>query len=160
MIALLTLLLACGAREARPTEPAPPDLEAPASPTPAPAPTPTPTTSWVGRWRSPSCGERTYVRELTLAADGTWLALELVAPCPPGAMCVWAGVVEVHGTWAADGAGITLTEPEQPTGPARARPTRLDPDPEGLRSTEPDGACLYTSAAEQPVEEGAKPVER
>lgn len=155
MTAALLLALACGARppsEATPP-PTPTGEPAPAAPAPTtPAPTaPTTPTTLLGKWTSPACGERTYPRELTLAADGTWASLDLVAPCPPGAMCVWAGVVPAQGTWTADGGGIVLAETGENPGPARPRPTRLDPDGEALRSTEPDGSCPYTRAPTTPA---------
>src|SRR5687767_8198684 len=62
-----------------------------------------------GSWSSASCGKRTYVRELTLAGDGTFSARDLVSPCPPNAKCVWSGIVDRSGKWKLDGSKVLLT---------------------------------------------------
>lgn len=64
--------------------------------------------SWVGTWTSASCADRTYVRQIVVEAEGTFLARDLVAPCPPGARCIWAGVVERRGAWRATSEGLVL----------------------------------------------------
>lgn len=137
---MLIALLACGPK----TDPAPaPEPVPEPAPQPAPEPDPEPTGSLTGDWSSPSCGERTYPRELKLSEDGTWTARDLVSPCPPDVQCVWSGIVESHGTWTADGDAVTLTE-ETTDERARPRPTRLEPAEGGAMSVEPDGSCLYT----------------
>ena len=51
----------------------------------------------LGRWVSPSCGERKYERQLSFEAESRFASLELVSPCPPGARCVWSGIVDRAG---------------------------------------------------------------
>jgi hypothetical protein len=77
-------------------------------PTTSAAPTASPS-SPVGAWSSPSCGDRKYARELSIAEGGTFTARDLVSPCPPGAACVWSGIVERSGKWVADGSRLTFT---------------------------------------------------
>jgi hypothetical protein len=102
---------------------------------PAPAPTntagaPAPGSAearWVGEWRSASCGKRAYERLVRFGADGNFEATERVSPCPPGARCVWSGIVTWGGRYAAAAAGITL-EPEgarPPQASALVLPTEL-----------------------------------
>ncbi len=102
---------------------------------------------FMGAWTSPSCGARTYARNLTLA-DGSFSGSDLVSPCPPKARCVWSGVVAFSGTWAqaADGS-LTLTEGSAESGPgAIARPPSLHLDAGSSAIYELDGStkCAYT----------------
>jgi hypothetical protein len=53
----------------------------------------------VGAWEGPSCEGRNYVRRVTFEGDGTFMAIDLVAPCPAGAACVWSGMILWKGTW-------------------------------------------------------------
>ena len=63
----------------------------------------------VGDWVSASCGQRTYAREISLAKDGSFVARDLVSPCPPGKMCVWSGIVDRSGKWAMKESTVILT---------------------------------------------------
>lgn len=98
---------------------------------------PTPT----GRWVSPSCGARTYPRELELFADGRFVSRDLVSPCPPGVSCVWSGVVERSGRFTVAGARLALVVEK---GEA-ARGGQALPDSLGLDGGAPvEGAtCVY-----------------
>lgn len=116
-VGALVLVFGCGCNNAMPS--ATSNVRAPAETTAAPTVRPTarpvetakpprvdgPT----GTWTSASCGGRTYAREITLATDKTFVARDLVAPCPPKVACVWSGIVERKGTWTLDGTKLTLT---------------------------------------------------
>jgi hypothetical protein len=52
-----------------------------------------------GTWASASCGKRAYERIITVGADATFVADDRISPCPPGASCVWSGIVHRKGTW-------------------------------------------------------------
>jgi len=79
-----------------------------------------------GTWLSPSCGARTYPRLLTFGADGRFTAEDRVAPCPPGARCIWSGTVYRSGTYSIEGETIHLQieEPQQQR-PGAPFPERL-----------------------------------
>lgn len=87
-----------------------------ASTTPTAAPTTTPTgaagqeSQWVGSWTSASCGDRKYVRQISLMPDKTFRAEDRVSPCPPKVTCVWSGIVVWSGTWALNDKGALLTK--------------------------------------------------
>lgn len=74
---------------------------------------PSGTSAVVGAWSSARCGERKYVRELELTADGTFRSADLVSPCPKGAVCVWSGIVNREGTYALAGDRVTLVSAPQ-----------------------------------------------
>lgn len=102
--------------------------------------------SLVGTWVSPSCGERTYARELDLAADGTFRAADLVSPCPPKVVCVWSGIVHRKGTYTVAGGKITLTPSDQGGPQGQPFPETLGIDPATGAPFEPDNggpACTY-----------------
>jgi hypothetical protein len=61
-----------------------------------------------GKWVSPSCGARTYPRELELLVDGRFVSRDLVSPCPAGVSCVWSGIVERSGRFTVTEARIAL----------------------------------------------------
>lgn len=80
-------------------------------PDPVPPPTPPPSTVSVkGTWKSASCGERTYARELTLSDDAV-SGRDLVSPCAPNTRCVWSGIVEWSGTYTLEGERVVLNVP-------------------------------------------------
>lgn len=131
------------------------DVPAPApQPSPPPsrgdAPGPAPATSapagggLASVWTSPSCGTRTYERILALGADGAFTATDRVSPCPPGARCIWSGIIVREGTWAASGGSIALTVTSDGKGPGKPLPSALKV--EGGAPVEEDGAtrCGYT----------------
>ncbi len=64
-------------------------------------------------WRSESCGARTYAREMVFLDGGTYVRVELVSPCPEGAMCVWSGILTYRGSWAFDGTAVALSGEQQ-----------------------------------------------
>ena len=72
-----------------------------------PAPPPIPT-----QVASASCDKRTYAREITFGKDGKLSAQYLVSPCPPGARCVWSGILARAGTFSLAGSTVTLTVTE------------------------------------------------
>lgn len=146
MSALLALLLACGGKQAPVEEPAPVEAPAPEPAEPPPAPEPT---ALVGDWVGAPCGAREYERWLTLTDDHTWAAEDRISPCPEGATCVWSGIVRSKGTWAVDGARLSLTETESGGEQGQPRPTSLAPGPtaDEATGTESDAPCPYTRKA-------------
>ena len=110
--------------------------------------------SFTGTWSSSECGARSYPREVTLVAGGTYNGRDLVSPCPPNARCVWSGVVTFGGTWRQDGAVVGLSEERVDQGQlAKARPSELHFDPITTRLYEQDGQgrCYYESGSAQPT---------
>jgi hypothetical protein len=151
------LLTACPAADA-PDQPVP-TAEVPADTTPtqaptttaAPTPTPPPTTApttggaanWVGSWESKSCGERKYIRQITLKDDGSVVGKDLVSPCPPKVACVWSGIVDWTGKYAAEGKTLRISETKPSGGGGKIKlPTELRWDaPAGAPA---EGDCVYT----------------
>ncbi|MEZ4220911.1 MAG: hypothetical protein R3B13_08275 [Polyangiaceae bacterium] len=64
----------------------------------------------LGRYSSASCGARNYERVIELSAGGRVQLVDKVAPCPPGAACVWSGIVMRQGSWSLEG-GAELGKP-------------------------------------------------
>ncbi|MDD5306105.1 MAG: hypothetical protein PHU25_02180 [Deltaproteobacteria bacterium] len=103
---LAALVAACGttgtangASEAGSVKAAPaPAPAAKAAPAPA-KDVPAAKASFSGSFESGACGARNYPRKITFRADGGFTALDMVAPCPPGARCVWSGIIEWSGSW-------------------------------------------------------------
>jgi hypothetical protein len=127
------LLCACGCwTSPTPSEATPPTAQLPL----------TPAVAVTGRWASPSCGARTYERRITLDAAGTFTAEDRISPCPPRTVCVWSGIVTIHGTYTPAGGEIRLTPDRQP---ARPLPASLTIDPTGaLVEVTPEGErCVY-----------------
>lgn len=88
---------------------------APAAPESAPAeaagsqdPAPALAEAVVGTWENSSCGDREYLRRIVFSKNGTFAAVDAVSPCPPGAMCVWSGIINWHGTYAIQGDVIAI----------------------------------------------------
>lgn len=116
-VGALMLVLGCGCNRAIPsaTSNVPAPAETTAAPTvrstarPVETAKPPPVDAPTGTWTSASCGDRSYTREISLATDMTFVARDLVAPCPPNVACVWSGIVERKGTWTLDGTKLTLT---------------------------------------------------
>jgi hypothetical protein len=105
----------------------------PASQTDGPGPAPAATTgvgvvSVVGKWSSPACGTRTYERRITLDPGGTFVAEDRVSPCPPGVVCVWAGIVWTRGTYSVTGGAVEMVQLSVDAG----RPPRGQPFPAAL----------------------------
>jgi hypothetical protein len=122
--------------------PPPPTATAAAPVTQAPVPT---GGGLVGTWSSPSCGPRTYERRISFAADGTFSAEDRVSPCPPGVVCVWAGIVNRHGKYAPLIGSIQLTVEGPGGGPGQPLPEQLAQLPGGgLAEPMDDGQrCPY-----------------
>ncbi|HUT77298.1 MAG TPA: hypothetical protein VM285_06415 [Polyangia bacterium] len=115
--AALLLLAACGSAGANGPagdEPVPPTAPEPATPE-AVEPAAVAeggggdAAGLVGAWENGSCGERKYRRRVELFADGRFAAVDEVAPCPPGARCVWSGIIRWQGTWSLEGRILTIT---------------------------------------------------
>lgn len=101
-----------------------------------------------GSWLSSSCGERAYARIISFHG-GRFTAEDRIAPCPPGAQCIWSGVVYRTGSYSisADGKLLQLSleraDAKQPGAPF---PDQLELDPGPVeRSTAESGPlrCEY-----------------
>jgi hypothetical protein len=62
-----------------------------------------------GSFESGACGTRAYPRKITFHADGRFAALDMVAPCPAGARCVWSGIIDWSGSWKIAERRVVLT---------------------------------------------------
>ena len=62
----------------------------------------------VGEWEGAPCEGRAYVRRVAFEPDGSFLATDRVAPCPPGASCMWSGILLWKGAWNRDGTRVVL----------------------------------------------------
>ena len=111
-----------------------------------------------GTWSSASCGPRTYAREMVLLDGGTYVRVDLVSPCPPGAKCVWSGILSYRGSWAFDGTAIALSGEEQVGatgggdnfGPG-PRKLAYQADPVRLLNPLASATCEYESAPARDV---------
>lgn len=120
-----------------------PPEAAPSSPGSPPA-TPSGNRTLVGLWASPRCGDRGYERTLELQEGGHFVAHDRVSPCPPGAQCVWSGIVTRGGTWSVVGPSLLLTVEKDGKGPkTSALPAKLDVAGEAPSEGPGDG-CSYT----------------
>jgi hypothetical protein len=63
----------------------------------------------VGAFENASCGERKYRRRVEFFADGRFAGVDEVAPCPPGARCVWSGIIRWQGRWSLEGRTVSIT---------------------------------------------------
>lgn len=114
----------------------------PASPAPPAAPA---AADLAGTWSSPSCGARTFERVLELRGDGTFTAHDRVSPCPPGARCVWSGIVTREGTWSVAGDRLALAVTKEGTGPKTVvLPTSLAIDGRAPVEEADGTRCVYT----------------
>jgi hypothetical protein len=131
---------------------------APADPATTGAPTaPAPATAApaegviIGAWSSPSCGDRTYPREITFDEAGGFHAADLVSPCPPNVACVWSGIVHYSGKYSVSGATITLViEEGKDQKMGKPLPSSLSIAAANGAPTEKDAngaACVYKRAA-------------
>jgi hypothetical protein len=127
-IEMWTLWIACGGAH-EPVAAAPPPAQNP-----------------VGTWTSAPCGERTWARTIVFEEGGAYHGTDPVSPCPPGARCIWSGVIEFRGTWAQAEGRVVLTEaPSPPVGPAAAitRPPSLSWRGASLAD---EAGCVYDRA--------------
>lgn len=104
----------------------------------------------VGGWSSPSCGARTYTRTITLNEGGSFSAQDLVSPCPPGAQCIWSGIVDTTGSYSIQGTTIQLA-PKPSAGRSAPQPfpttLAIDPATQAIAEVLPDGTrCAYAHA--------------
>lgn len=127
----------------------PTPTQSPATPAPSGQPSGQPSalspdeSKWVGSWSSASCGDRKFERKLTLKADKTFMAQDLVSPCPPKVQCIWAGIVSWSGTWALDDKGALLTK------------TSGSRDPSGKSKTDAPVRLVWDKASSAPAEQDA-----
>ncbi len=96
----LVLVSACNhSGESPQTQPtvsvAPPAPTASAKPTP-PVPASGP---GLGTWVGAPCAGRSYERVVTLGPENAIEITDRVSPCPPGAQCIWSGLVVRSGTF-------------------------------------------------------------
>jgi hypothetical protein len=97
-----------------------------------------------GAFEAAPCSTRAYRRSIALEPDGTFAATDLVSPCPPGARCVWSGVILWGGTWRRDGDRIVLAPDAAGRLPERV-PASLVIAGATLREPE-DPSCVYHRA--------------
>lgn len=145
---MMILLLACA-------------TEAPSTPPPAPAPPPaapeTPATTgptvptllgdvpgvaFVGDWTSPSCGGRSFARNLHFDEDQQYAVIDLVSPCPTGTTCSWSGLVTYAGTWVQLDQEVQLREIGSPASADSPHPRKIQATTDG-RLVEPEAGCFY-----------------
>jgi hypothetical protein len=107
--------------------PPPPATAVPTAPTTVPSTPPaTGSTSLIGKWESPSCGDRTYPRHITFADATTFSAEDLVSPCPKGTACIWSGILINQGIYKVERDVVTLKVEKPSSGPKKAQlPTTL-----------------------------------
>jgi hypothetical protein len=123
-----------------------PSASAPAASSGAAAVEPSPVPA--GTYRSASCGTRKYARVVHLSAPNKIQMDDLVSPCPPGARCMWSGIVVRTGTYSVVSGkhvgapmrlALTLTKDPRSEAPP---PHLLWWNSRGELS-EPDEKCLY-----------------
>ena len=97
-------------------------------------------------WTSAACEGRDWERRIAFS-EGRFEAQDLVAPCPPGKLCVWSGILTRVGSWTLDRRQVRLTE--TPAGnPAPQAGQFPFPDHLWLAEdgalTEDEGRCPYS----------------
>jgi hypothetical protein len=164
LVIAASALVACGSSSPKSDASAPtssgasaPSSAPPAGPTGSATPTDTaaaPTTpppggpapiSLPGRWTSPRCGERKYVRNLELLDGGTFKAEDRVSPCPPNVQCVWSGIIHRTGSWAQEGNTVKLVV-DKDRNPPRGQVLPQSLEHAGAELVEVQGSerCSYT----------------
>jgi len=158
---LLAALTACHPQVTSPGEPVAPPQPGPV-PAPAeqvqagspgdpvsppqvdPAPAADASATLVGLWWSGACADRSYPRELELSSDHSFVARDLVSPCPPAVTCVWSGIVTWSGSWSTTEQGVALTVVQAGQGPGtQTHPDHLGIAHEALVETRGDQQCSY-----------------
>ncbi len=140
------MLLPCACACPQPA-PAPVPVEVPASsPTPAASTAVSAsagTSRWVGTWTNGSCGERNYPRVIEIESGGSFRMTDRVSPCPPGARCVWSGLVVRKGSWTEAGGELRLGyEPAESAAGGKGAPAPERLRWEGAAPVEGEG-CAY-----------------
>jgi hypothetical protein len=74
----------------------------------APSPTACAPGDLPGTWTSGAGAGGGFERRYRFVADGTFTVEDLVAPCPPGVVCVWSGIVTNGGTWTETDGAVAL----------------------------------------------------
>jgi hypothetical protein len=150
--AVVTATTASAARGSAPT--AAPTASAASAPTAAPSGQPEPVletpSPGAGTYVSAACTGRSYERVVTLGADGSVEIVDRVSPCPPGAKCVWSGIVVRTGTFSVQShdelgkpfrVSLVLGGVQDPK--ANALPSHLLWWESRGVLTEPDASCSY-----------------
>lgn len=99
---------------------------------------------WVGKWVSPSCGERVYPRWLTIEADGELTIQERI--CPSDEVCDDPEIVTWRGRWKQADHGIAIEMTDFQAHPkTKAPPSRLSwqAGPDLLVGRQGDTPCPY-----------------
>lgn len=101
-----------------------------------------------GSWISPSCGERAYPRIITFEGE-RFTAQDRVAPCPPGARCVWSGIIYRTGKLVVEGDVVSLqVDGGTNIGAGAPFPERLRLDPAPIEEVATDAGdpirCVYS----------------
>lgn len=97
----------------------------------------------LGRWVSPSCGERKYERQLSFEAESRFASLELVSPCPPGARCIWSGIVQRLGNYEQKGARVALVVDPPVDSHGQPLPEAVEFDGRVVERAPDGSACEY-----------------
>ena len=104
----------------------------------------------VGTYVGAACTGRSYERVVTLGSEGTIEVVDRVSPCPPGAQCVWSGIVVRSGKYSVQGPTelgkpfrvvLSLAGAQDPK--ASVLPTHLLWWGSRGSLTEPDESCRY-----------------
>lgn len=96
---------------------------------------------FLGDWTGAACGGRGYARNLRFEEDGTYAGVDLVSPCPPGASCVWSGLVGFTGVWKQEGEKLHLREIGGGADQGAAHPTEVTANEAGQLV---ENGCIYT----------------
>lgn len=147
----MSSLVACGggagdaSHSASPpaTQVAAPPSAAPAASASASAQPSEPRSTLLGSWVSPSCGERKYERQLSFEAGNRFASLELISPCPPGARCVWSGIVQRLGSYEQKGTRVALVVDAPVDSHGQPLPEAVEFDGRVVERAPDGSACEY-----------------
>jgi hypothetical protein len=146
------LLVGCSASAATPArtdgmviEPMPPASSS-VSPAGPGQETGTATAAIVGAWEGAPCEGRGYVRLLTIDSDGTFMAVDRVAPCPRGAACAWSGIILWKGTWRQQDRRVILDADRSTRLPDAVPEALLVEQGERVLTEKRGSNCRYTPA--------------
>jgi hypothetical protein len=102
-----------------------------------------PRSTLLGSWVSASCGERKYERQLSFEAGNRFASLELVSPCPPGARCVWSGIVQRLGSYEQKGTRVGLVVDAPVDSHGQPLPEAVEFDGRVVERAPDGSACEY-----------------